>query len=133
MLLRCMKYMLKDDEDDAEIWDHPPVSLRTPFTVVRTGVLIPENPRAQRYPLTLSPAIEEESLATAEVNSSEGLESQSKKGHDSINMSQEVSGSLMALLIRDQRVGSGFLERSISRLLSIKWPTDTGPLICPHT
>ncbi|XP_057617176.1 proline-rich protein 32 [Chionomys nivalis] len=110
--LRCLNYMLKDDEDDADIWGHPPVSLRPPFTVARAGVRIPENPRARRYPFTLTPAIEEESLATAEVNSSEGLESQSKKGHDSINMSQEISGSPMTLMIRGPRDGSGVLERS---------------------
>lgn len=110
--LQCLNYMLKDDEDDAEIWGHPPVSLRPPFTLARGGDRIPENPRALRYPFTLTPAIEEEFLATAEVNSSEGLESQSKKGHDSINMSQEVSESPMALMIGGPRVGSGVLERN---------------------
>lgn len=110
--LRCLNYILKDDEDDAEIWGHPPVSLRPPFTVARAGVHISENPRARRHPFTLTPAIEEESLATAEVNSSEGLESQSKKGHDSINLSQEVSGSPMTLMIGGPRDGSGVLERS---------------------
>ncbi|CAH6779958.1 proline-rich protein 32 [Phodopus roborovskii] len=110
--LGCLNSMLNDDEDDAEIWACPTVSRRPSFTVPRAGARIPENLRALRYPFTLTPAIEEESLATAEVNSSKGLESQSKKGHDSINMSQEVSASPMALMIRGPRVGSGALERS---------------------
>ncbi|EDL29048.1 proline-rich protein 32 [Mus musculus] len=110
--LRSLSSMLKDDEDDADVWTRPPVSLRPPFNVPRTGARIPQNPRAPRHPLTLTPAIEEESLATAEINSSEGLESQSQKGHDSINMSQEFSGSPMALMIGGPRVGSRVLERS---------------------
>lgn len=109
--LRCLSSMLKDDEDDADVWPHPPVSLRPSFTMPRTGARIPENPRALRHPFTLAPATEEESLATAEINSSEGQESQSQKGHDSINMSQDVSASPMALMIGG-RVGSGILERS---------------------
>ncbi|XP_034341363.1 proline-rich protein 32 [Arvicanthis niloticus] len=110
--LRCLSSILKDDEDDADVWARPPVSLRPLFTVPRTGTRIPENPRAPRHSFTLTPAIEEESLATAEINSSEGLESQSQKGHDSINMSQEVSGSSKALMIGGPRVGSRVLERS---------------------
>ncbi|XP_031229500.1 proline-rich protein 32 isoform X2 [Mastomys coucha] len=110
--LHCLSAMLKDDDDDADACARPPVSLRPPFTVPRTEARIPQNPRAPRHPFTLTPAIEEESLATAKINSSEGLESQSQKGHDSINMSQEVSGSPMALKIGGPRVGSRVLERS---------------------
>lgn len=108
----CLNSMLKDDEDHAEIWARPSVSLRSLFTMPRAGARIPENPRALRYPFTLTPATEEEFLATAEVNSSKGLESQSKQEHDSINMSQEVSASPMALMIGGPRVGSGAFERS---------------------
>ncbi|XP_050997367.1 proline-rich protein 32 [Acomys russatus] len=110
--LQCLNSMLKDDEDDAETWARPRVSLRRPLTVPRAGAGIPENPRALRHPFTLTPATDEESLATAEVNSSEGLVGQSQKGHDCINMSREVSGSPIALTLRGPRVGSGILERS---------------------
>ncbi|KAL1766019.1 hypothetical protein HispidOSU_000547, partial [Sigmodon hispidus] len=109
--LQCLNSVLKDDEDDAQILARPLVSLRT-FTVPRTGARIPENPGAMRYPFTLTPAVEEESLATAKVNSSEGLESQSKKGHDSINMPQEVSGSPKALRVGGPKVDSWGFERS---------------------
>lgn len=110
--LGCLNSVLKDDEDDVEIWAPPSVSLRHHIAVPRAGARIPENPRALRYPFALTPAIEEEFLATAEVNSSKGLESQSKKGYDSINMSQEVSASPMTLMIGGPRVGSGALEKS---------------------
>ncbi|XP_036031430.1 proline-rich protein 32 isoform X2 [Onychomys torridus] len=102
--LWCLKCM-QDDEDDTEFWACPRVLLRPPFTVPIPGASILENPRALRHPFTLTPAIEKESLAT-EVNSSEGLESQNKKDHDSINMSQEISGSPMALMIEGPRVVS---------------------------
>ena len=74
MQLRSLSSMLKDDEDDADVWTRPPVSLRPPFNVPRTGARIPQNPRAPRHPLTLTPAIEEESLATAEIYEKVSLE-----------------------------------------------------------
>ncbi|XP_006981602.1 proline-rich protein 32 [Peromyscus maniculatus bairdii] len=107
--LWCLKCMRKDDEDDTECWARPRVPLRPPFTVPIPGACILENPRAPRHPFTLTPAIEKESLAT-EVNSSEGLESQNKKDHDSINMSQEISGSPVALMIGGPRVVSAVSE-----------------------
>ncbi|XP_008832127.1 proline-rich protein 32 [Nannospalax galili] len=109
--LRCPSSVLKDDEDDAESWGRPCVPLRPPFSMLRPRSRIPENPRAMRQPIILTPAVKEESLATAEVNISEGLESQSQKGHDSINMSQEISGSAMTLMVGGPRVNGGFIER----------------------
>ncbi|XP_055468102.1 proline-rich protein 32 [Psammomys obesus] len=110
--LWCLNSMLNDDEDDAETWACPPVFLKPPFMVPRSGASIPENPRALTHPFTLTPAIKAESLATTEVNISEGLEGQSQKANDSINKSREFCESSEALIIRGPRVGSGVLERS---------------------
>ncbi|XP_014719380.3 proline-rich protein 32 [Equus asinus] len=122
--LHCPSSMLKDD---AESWGHPLVSLRPPFSVLadltgeqlkrpseRTGSCIPvdsSSSRALKHPYGPPPAVAEESLATVEVNSSEGLAGRRQRGQDSINVSQEFSGSPPALMIGGTRVSNGGTER----------------------
>ncbi|XP_058392663.1 proline-rich protein 32 [Diceros bicornis minor] len=122
VLLQCPSSTLKDD---AESWGHPHVSLRSPFNVLnhlageqlerpleRTGSCIPVNSsRALQHQYGPPPAVAEESLATAEVNSSEGLAGGRQRGQDSINVSQEFSGGVSALMIGGTRVSNGGIER----------------------
>ncbi|XP_027787828.1 proline-rich protein 32 [Marmota flaviventris] len=122
--LQCLNSMQKNDEDGAENWGRPRIPLRPPLNMLtdlagdqlkgpdeRTGSSIPDLPRAIRQPCGLPPAVVEGSLATEGVNSSEGLASWRLKGHDSINVSQKVSGSSPALMVGGTRVSSVTSER----------------------
>uniref|UniRef100_A0A8D2B9I4 Proline rich 32 n=1 Tax=Sciurus vulgaris TaxID=55149 RepID=A0A8D2B9I4_SCIVU len=122
--LQCPNSMQKNDEDGAANWDHPHIPLRPPFNMLteltgdqlkgpddRTGSGIPDLSRAVRQPYVLPPAVAVESLVTEGVNSSEGLPSWRLKGHDSINVSQKVSGSFPALVVGGTRVSSVGSER----------------------
>nr|XP_004653846.1 proline-rich protein 32 [Jaculus jaculus] len=111
--LQCPNPMLKDDDDNEETWGHHRAPLRPPFTVLRPGSYIPGGRRPLRQPFTLTPAVEEELLATAEINISEGLDSQSQKKHYSINMSQEVSSSpTLPEMVSGPKVNCGPSERA---------------------
>ncbi|EPY83538.1 hypothetical protein CB1_000554002 [Camelus ferus] len=118
--LQCPSALLKDD---AESWGHPPGPLRPPFNVLgdlareqlerrseRTASCIPVD-SVLKHPYGPPPAGAEESLATAEVNSSEGLAGRRQRGQDSINVSQEFSGGPPALMVGGTRVSSGGPER----------------------
>ncbi|XP_008061666.1 proline-rich protein 32 [Carlito syrichta] len=121
--LQCPTSMLKNN---AETWGHPHVPLRPPVNGLtdlerqqlerpskRTGSYIPVNSsRALRHLYVPPPAVAEESLATVKVNSSEGLASHRQKGQDSINVSQEISGSPPALMVGGTWVSSGSTERA---------------------
>ncbi|XP_048191270.1 proline-rich protein 32 [Perognathus longimembris pacificus] len=122
---------LKDDVDGAETWSHPPVPPRPPFTVLtdlpreqiqrpteRAGSCIPGGSRAPRYSYGLTAAVAEESLATAEVNSSEGLAGWRQKGHDSINKSQEVSHGPLTPMVGGTRVHNGVAEKGGNNIKS---------------
>ncbi|XP_062039157.1 proline-rich protein 32 [Lepus europaeus] len=118
----CVSSMLRED---VEPWGHTHVPLIPSFNVLtdltrqqlerpseRTGSCIPvDSSRALRQPYGPPPAVAEESLATAEINSSEGLAGQRQKGQDSINMSQEDSGGPPALMVGGTRVSHGGTER----------------------
>ncbi|CAD7666802.1 unnamed protein product [Nyctereutes procyonoides] len=120
--LPCSSSMPKGD---VEPWGHHRVLLRPPLTVLTdlareqlerpsetAGACIPvDSSRAHKHPYGPPPAVAEESLATAEVNSSEGLAGWRLRGQDSINVSQEFSGSPPALMIGGARVSSGGTER----------------------
>ncbi|XP_012520298.1 PREDICTED: proline-rich protein 32 [Propithecus coquereli] len=121
MPLQCPNSIPKED---GEPWGHPHIQLRPPINVLtnlareqlerpsqRTGSCIPvDSSRALRHQYGPPPAVAEESLATAEVNSSEGLAGWRQKGQDSI-VSQEVSGSPPRLLVGGTRVSTGGTER----------------------
>uniref|UniRef100_A0A8C9PLH8 Proline rich 32 n=1 Tax=Spermophilus dauricus TaxID=99837 RepID=A0A8C9PLH8_SPEDA len=107
--LQCLNSMQKNDEDGAENWGCPRIPLRPPLKI--TGSSIPDPSRAVRQPCGLPPAVVEESLATEGVNSSEVLASWRLKGHDSINVSQKVSGSSPVLMVGGTRVSSVTSER----------------------
>ncbi|XP_039078988.1 proline-rich protein 32 [Hyaena hyaena] len=114
-------------KDDAEPWGHHRVLLRPQLNVLTNlareqlelerpseiaGTCIPvDSSRAHKHPYGPPPAVAEESLATAEVNSSEGLAGWRLRGQDSINVSQEFSGSTPALMTGGARVSSGGTER----------------------
>ncbi|XP_045635598.1 proline-rich protein 32 [Ursus americanus] len=122
--IQCPSYTPKSD---AETWGHHRVLLRPPLNVLTdlaveqlerpsetetVGACIPvDSPSAHKHPYAPPPAVAEESLATAEVNSSEGLAGWRLRGQDSINVSQEFSGSPPALMIGGPRVSSGGTER----------------------
>ncbi|XP_030700710.1 proline-rich protein 32 [Globicephala melas] len=120
--LQCPSSMQKDD---VESWGLPRVPLRPPFNVLadlareqlerpseRTGSCIPvDDSRALNPPYEPPPAVAEESLATAEVNSSEGLAGRRQRGQDSINVSREFSGGPPALMVGGTRVSNGGTER----------------------
>ncbi|XP_057574804.1 proline-rich protein 32 [Hippopotamus amphibius kiboko] len=122
MPLQCPSSMQKDD---AESQGHPRVPLRPPFNVLtdlareqlerpseRTGSCIPvDGLRTLKPPYGPPPAVAEESLATAEVNSSEGLVGRRLRGQDSINVSREFSGGPPALMVGGTRVSNGGTER----------------------
>nr|XP_012595906.1 proline-rich protein 32 [Microcebus murinus] len=121
MPLQCPSSMLKDD---GEPWGQPHIQLRPPINVLnnlareqlerpsqRTGSCIPvDSSRALRHLYGPPPAVAEESLATAEVNRSEGLAGWRQKGQDSI-VSQEDSGSPPRLMVGGTRVSTGGTER----------------------
>ncbi|KAM4818681.1 proline-rich protein 32 [Thomomys bottae] len=122
---------LKDDVDGAETWSHPHVPLRPPFTVLtdvpreqlrrpteRAGFCIPAGSRAPRYVYGLTAAVAEDSIATVEVNSSEGLADWRQKGHDSINKSQEVSRSFLTPMASGTRVNRGIAEKGGNNIKS---------------
>lgn len=67
--------------------------------------------RAHKHPYGPPPVVTEESLATPEVNSSEGLADWRLREQDSINVSQEFSGSPPALMIGGARVSRGDTQR----------------------
>ncbi|XP_021541585.1 proline-rich protein 32 [Neomonachus schauinslandi] len=120
--LQCPSSMPKDD---AEPWGHhrflqrPPLSVLTDLAREQlerpsetAGACIPvDSSRAHQHRYGPPPAVTEESLATAEVNSSGGLAGWRLRGQDSINVSQEFSGSPPALMIGGARVSSGGTER----------------------
>ncbi|KAM5195890.1 LOW QUALITY PROTEIN: proline-rich protein 32 [Hipposideros larvatus] len=101
--LQCLK--------DGGVLGHPPVLLRPPFSVLtvwareeldrpceRTRTRTPVySARGLKQPGS-PPVVEEESLATAEVNSSKGLAGWRQMGQHSINVSQEFTDSLPALI-----------------------------------
>ncbi|KAB1252487.1 Proline-rich protein 32 [Camelus dromedarius] len=143
--LQCPSALLKDD---AESWGHPPGPLRPPFNVLgdlareqlerrseRTASCIPVD-SVLKHPYGPPPAGAEESLATAEVNSSEGLAGRRQRGQDSINVSQEFSGGPPALMVGGTRRGQqrkvvcGFAARS--RILSTQGPARKRPSTYPH-
>ncbi|XP_022374328.1 proline-rich protein 32 [Enhydra lutris kenyoni] len=122
MSLQRPSSMPKDDE---EAWGHHWVLLRAPVSVLTdlareqlerpsetAGACIPVNSsRAHKHPYGPPPVVMEESLATTEVNSSEGLAGWRLREQDSINVSQEFSGSPPALMIGGARVSSGDTQR----------------------
>ncbi|XP_069318995.1 proline-rich protein 32 [Eulemur rufifrons] len=121
MPLQCPSSMPKDD---GEPRGHPHIQLRPPINVLtnlareqlerpspRTGSCIPvDSSRAFRHLYGPPPAVAEESLATAEVNSFEGLAGQRQKRQDSV-VSQEVSGSPPTFMVGGTRVSTGGTER----------------------
>uniref|UniRef100_A0A8D1DH33 Proline rich 32 n=1 Tax=Sus scrofa TaxID=9823 RepID=A0A8D1DH33_PIG len=112
-------------QGNSESWGHPRLPLRPPFGVLtdlareqlerpseRTESCIPVNCSRALNPLyRLPPAAAEEALATAEVNSSEGLAGQRQRGQDSIHVSQEFSGGPPVLMVGGTRVSNGSTER----------------------
>ncbi|KAK2508874.1 hypothetical protein MC885_006152 [Smutsia gigantea] len=107
-------------KDDAENWGHPCVLLRPPMMVLtslareqlehpseRAGSGLPvDSSRPLKHPYGPPTAIGEESLVTAELNSSYGLGDGRQRGQDSINLSQEFSGNSSALVIGGTRVSN---------------------------
>ncbi|XP_012314136.2 proline-rich protein 32 [Aotus nancymaae] len=122
MPLQCLSSKL---EDDAEPWGQTQVPLRPSVNVLtdlareqlecpseRTGSCIPVHSlRALIHPYGPPPAVAEESLATAEVNSSDALAGWRQEGQDAINVSWEVSGGPPALIVGDTNVNNGGTER----------------------
>ncbi|PNJ74171.1 PRR32 isoform 1 [Pongo abelii] len=120
--LQCLS---SKPEDDAEPWGQPQVPLRPSINVLtdvdskqlewpseRTGSCIPlHSLRAHRHPYGPPPAVEEESLATAVVNSSDVLAGWRQEGQDAINVSCEVSGGPPALIVGGTKVNNGGTER----------------------
>ncbi|XP_062940487.1 proline-rich protein 32 [Cynocephalus volans] len=119
--LQCPSSMPKDD---VESWGHPHVPLSPPFSMLtdlsreqlehpseRKESCVPvDSSRALTHPYGPPPAVVEESLATAEVNSSEGLAGWRQKGQNSINVSREVSGGPPAFMVGGTRVINGGTE-----------------------
>ncbi|XP_017705612.1 PREDICTED: proline-rich protein 32 [Rhinopithecus bieti] len=122
MPLQCLS---SKPEDDTEPWGLPQVSLRPSINVLtdlaseqpecpseRIGSCIPVHSlRALRHPYGPPPAVAEESLATAEVNSSDALAGWRQEGQDAINVSWEVSGGPPALIVGGTKVNNGGTER----------------------
>ncbi|EHH61206.1 hypothetical protein EGM_19161 [Macaca fascicularis] len=122
MPLQCLS---SKPEDDTEPWGLPQVLLRPSVNVLtdlaseqpecpseRTGSCIPVHSlRALRHPYGPPPAVAEESLATAEVNSSDALAGWRQEGQDAINVSWEVSGSPPALIVGGTKVNNEGTER----------------------
>ncbi|XP_014942028.2 proline-rich protein 32 isoform X1 [Acinonyx jubatus] len=120
-----LQYPSSLPKDDAEPLGHHRVLLRPPLNVLTdlareqlerpfhiAGACIPvDSSRSHKHPCGSPPAVVEESLATAEVNSSEGLAGWRLRGEDSINVSQDFSGSTPPLMIGGARVSSGGTER----------------------
>nr|XP_036864609.1 proline-rich protein 32 [Manis javanica] len=107
-------------KDDAETWGHPRVPLRLPIIVLTNlareqlerpsegaGSGLPiDSSRPLQHPYGPPPAVVEESLATAELNSSYGLAGGRQRGQDSFHLSQEFSGNSPALMIGGTRVSN---------------------------
>ncbi|XP_032185461.1 proline-rich protein 32 [Mustela erminea] len=112
-------------KEDVEAWGHHRVLLRAPVNVLTdlsreqlelpsetAGACIPvDSSRAHKHPYGPPPVVTEESLATTEVNSSEGLADRRLREQDSINVSQEFSGSPPALMIGGAGVSRGDTQR----------------------
>ncbi|XP_004587732.2 proline-rich protein 32 [Ochotona princeps] len=122
MSKQCLSSLLKED---AEVWGHAHVPLRPSFNVLTpltreqlelpselAGACIPvDSSRALRQSYRPPPAAAEEYLATAEINSREGLAGRRQKDQDSINVSRDVSGSPLSLMEGGPRVSNGGVER----------------------
>lgn len=117
--------MLKDEVGS---WGQPRLPLRLPFSLPpelareqleslweRRGSNSPgESSRALKHPERPPPAVVKESLATAEVNSSEGLVVWKKMGQDSINVFPKFSSDPPSLMVGGAGVSNEGTERGVN-------------------
>ncbi|CAD7673547.1 unnamed protein product [Nyctereutes procyonoides] len=94
-------------KDDAEPWGHHRILLRPPSITPPRPRSLHSCSRAHEHPYGPPPAATEESLSAAEVNSSEGLGGWRLKEQDSMNVSQEFSGSPPAPMMGGQGAAVG--------------------------
>lgn len=114
--------------DEVGSWGQPRLPLRLPFSLPRElageqlesvrerrGSSIPvDSSRALKHLDGPPPAVVKESLATAEVNSSEGMAVWKQMGQDSINVSPKFSSGSPSLMVGGARVSNEGTERAVN-------------------
>ncbi|KAM5290986.1 proline-rich protein 32 [Glossophaga mutica] len=114
--------------DEVGSWGQPRLPLRLPFSLPpelareqleslceRGGSNIPvDSSRALKHRDGPPPAVVKESLATAEVNSSEGLEVWKQMGQDSINVSPKFSSGPPSLMVGGAGGSNEGTERGVN-------------------
>ncbi|XP_036897243.1 proline-rich protein 32 [Sturnira hondurensis] len=135
--------------DKVGSWGQPRLPLRLPFSLPpelareqleslweKRGSNIPvDSSRALKHPEGPPPAVVKESLATAEVNSSEGLAVWKQMGQDSINISPKFSSSSPSLMVGGAGVSNENMERGVNNAnVHVALPQGQGffPLRCPQ-
>ncbi|XP_053518297.1 proline-rich protein 32 [Artibeus jamaicensis] len=135
--------------DEVGSWGQPRLPLRLPFSLPpelvreqleslweKRGSSIPvDSSRALKHPEGPPPAVVKESLATAKVNSSEGLAVWKKMGQNSINVIPKFSSTPPSLMVGGAGVSNENTERGVNNAnFPVALPQGQGffPPKCPQ-